>query len=99
MHSVVSVCKDLTMRDSDSNVLQMTERFKVQQQEQEASWQQQKQLLKAQEEDLASWKADADRQLSLQQVGCSCSSRGKDCAIVVLVWSVLCMLLSPCHAW
>ena len=54
-----------------AHVLQMTERLKMQQQEQEVSWQQQKQLLKSQEEDLASWKADADRQLSLQQVCCS----------------------------
>ena len=48
--------------------LQMAERLEVQQQEMEASALRQRQLLQTQEEDLATWKSDAQRQLKLQQV-------------------------------
>ena len=45
----------------------MAERLEVQQQELEASALRQRQLLQTQEEDLATWKSDAQRQLKLQQ--------------------------------
>ena len=52
---------------TDSDV-QMLERMKQQQKEMEGSMQEQRQQLQADQDDLASWKADAQHQLDMQQV-------------------------------
>ena len=48
--------------------MQMLERMEQQQKEMEGSMQEQRQQLQADQDDLASWKADAQRQLDMQQV-------------------------------
>ena len=48
--------------------VQMLERVEQRQKEMEASMQEQRQQLQAEQDDLASWKADAQRQLDMQQV-------------------------------
>ena len=48
--------------------VQMLERMEQQQKEMEGSMQEQRQQLQADQDDLASWKADAHRQLDMQQV-------------------------------
>lgn len=46
----------------------MVERVEKQQRDMESNAQEQRQQLQVQEEDLATWKADAQRQLDMQQV-------------------------------
>ena len=55
------------VRHFKTNV-QMLERMEQQQKEMEGSMQEQRQQLQADQDDLASWKADAHRQLDMQQV-------------------------------
>ena len=50
---------------------QMLERMEKQQHDMHSGLLEQRQQLQAQEEDLATWKADAQRQLDIQQV-CTC---------------------------
>lgn len=50
----------------------MLERMEQQKKEMEGSMQQQRQQMQAEQEDLASWKADAQRQLDMQQVCLGC---------------------------
>ena len=53
----------------------MLERMEKQQHDMHSSLLEQRQQLQAQEEDLATWKADAQRQLDIQQV-CMCFIAG-----------------------
>lgn len=48
--------------------MQMLERIERQQKEMDGSMQEQRQQLQADQDDLASWKADIQRQLDMQQV-------------------------------
>lgn len=57
-------------------LLQMLERMEKQQHDMHSSLLEQRQQLQAQEEDLATWKADAQRQLDIQQV-CLCFSTAR----------------------
>ena len=64
-------------------LVQMKERLEAQQQEMDEGWKQQRQLLQAQEQDAAAWKADTQRQLNLQQV----------CLVISLV-VILCSVMA-----
>lgn len=63
--------------------LQMTEKVEQRQKAMEKSMQEQRQQLQADQDDLANWKADAQRQLDIQQVCldacvlCVCNSPGR----------------------
>lgn len=69
--AVLSLVLKLVMSEAEcccERLVQMKARLEGQQQEMDEGWKQQRQLLQAQEQDAATWKADTQHQLNLQQV-------------------------------